>query len=141
MKRWLTGLVSVALIIGLAGCGETISNKDKYTAGGAATGAVLGGIIGNNVGDGDNTALGAAIGGLVGGVAGRAAGANKDVSESRLQHLEQQASTRTVMVNNYDGSMQPVVLTKIGMNQWRGPNGEIYNNLPSEEQLKARYAR
>ena len=32
--------------------------------------------------------------------------------------------------------MTPVLLIKTGENQWRGPRGEIYNGLPTEDQLK-----
>jgi hypothetical protein len=43
------------------------------------------------------------------------------------------------MIQNANGSYTPVVLSKVGYGQYRGPRGEIYTARPSEDQLKQAY--
>ena len=45
----------------------------------------------------------------------------------------------TIIIDNDNGSRTPVKLYPIGSNQWKGPKGEIYNGLPSQEQLSSVY--
>jgi len=45
----------------------------------------------------------------------------------------------TVYVHNPNGSRTPVVLTRIGPDQWRGPRGEAYHGIPAEETLRPAY--
>jgi hypothetical protein len=45
----------------------------------------------------------------------------------------------TIIIENDNGSRTPVKLDPIGSNQWKGPKGEIYNGLPSQEQLSSVY--
>ncbi len=54
--------------------------------------------------------------------------------------VEKKDEAKTViMVENSNGSRTPVELEPLGNNQWRGPRGEIYDGLPSEEQLRKGY--
>ncbi|MBN1758839.1 MAG: hypothetical protein JW863_10995 [Chitinispirillaceae bacterium] len=48
-------------------------------------------------------------------------------------------TTTTIMIENSNGSRTPVELKPMGSNQWKGPNGEIYDGLPSDEQLQQAY--
>ncbi|MBN1309534.1 MAG: hypothetical protein JXA18_16560 [Chitinispirillaceae bacterium] len=50
-----------------------------------------------------------------------------------------EGKTATVMVENSNGSRTPVELEPLGGNQWKGPRGEIYDGLPSNEQLREGY--
>jgi outer membrane lipoprotein SlyB len=106
---------------------------------GAVVGGVLGGVIGNNVGDGRNDVLGAAIGAASGAWVGQQYGRGQDVTRHRLDALEAQNSSETMMVHNSNGSYTPVVLARVGYGQYRGPRGEIYPARPTEEQLRAAY--
>ncbi len=42
-------------------------------------------------------------------------------------------------VHNPNGSRTPVVLTRVGPDQWRGPRGESYHGLPGEDALRPAY--
>ena len=106
---------------------------------GAVLGAVLGGVIGNNVGDGENQVLGAAIGAASGAWAGQQTGQAQDRTRQRIDNLERQATSQTIMVSNSNGSYTPVNIVNIGNGQYRGPRGEIYNGMPTESQLKSVY--
>jgi outer membrane lipoprotein SlyB len=106
---------------------------------GALAGGVLGGVIGNNVGDRENDVLGAAIGTATGAWLGQQYGVKQDNVRHRLDALESQSQVETVMIQNTNGSYTPVVLTKVGYGQYRGPRGEIYTARPAEAQLKTAY--
>lgn len=45
----------------------------------------------------------------------------------------------TIMITNSNGSRTPVELEPLGANQWKGPRGEIYDGLPTEDQLQEGY--
>lgn len=51
---------------------------------------------------------------------------------------EQPANTR-VFIHNANGSRTPVDLERVGNDQWRGPKGETYYGVPSEEKLRPKY--
>ena len=106
---------------------------------GALVGGGLGGVVGNNVGDNKNEALGAVIGAATGAWLGQQYGQGKDNTRIRLESLEAANQTETVMINNSNGSYTPVTLSKVGYGQYRGPRGEIYTALPSQDQLKTAY--
>lgn len=56
------------------------------------------------------------------------------------QAAPQAAQERTtVYVHNPNGSRTPVVLTRVGPDQWRGPRGESYHGLPGEDALRPAY--
>ncbi|MEW5796566.1 MAG: OmpA family protein [Candidatus Zixiibacteriota bacterium] len=66
MKRILTIVLVLSLIIGLIGC-ASMKKRDKGALIGAGAGAVIGGVIGKQAG---NTAVGAILGAAIGGAAG-----------------------------------------------------------------------
>jgi len=55
------------------------------------------------------------------------------------QAQQAQRETSTVAVRNANGSWTPVTLTRLETGQWRGPKGETYLSLPTEEQLRPAY--
>lgn len=145
-SRSLYGLFLVLLVVGamfLTGCASPQAQQRKGeifgTAGGAAAGGVIGGAIGNNWGEGDNEAMGAIIGAMVGGALGNQMGKSQDMTRQRIEYLESQGMAETVVIQNSNGSTQPVMLLKIGNGQYRGPRGEIYPYLPTPQQLQPIY--
>lgn len=62
-----------------------------------------------------------------------------EVCEPPVVVKEKSAATTAVMVENSNGSRTPVELEPLGGNQWKGPRGEIYDGLPTDEQLKEVY--
>jgi len=143
------GLIVAVALLG-AGCATQSGQPaaGRGTALGAATGAALGAgaglILGNNVKGVPRTegaVAGAVVGGLLGGVMGyqRDASARQNTAvNQRLNSVEQQANTTVINISNSNGSTTPVVIHRSG-NQWIGPRGEVYNNLPSEAQLRPVY--
>jgi hypothetical protein len=55
-----------------------------------------------------------------------------------MENLRRQVNTVTVNINNSNGSVSQVNLTKQGVG-FVGPRGEYYETLPTEEQLKPIY--
>jgi len=47
--------------------------------------------------------------------------------------------TTTIMIENSNGSRTPVELEPAGPHQWKGPQGEYYDGLPTEDQLRDAY--
>lgn len=135
-------LTAVLLVALLGGCAtqQPMGQKEKQgTVAGAATGGILGAIIGNNVGDGENQALGAALGAVAGGATGRNYGRSQDQIDRRLSGMERRLSTKSVTITNDNGSTTTVTLQKLPNGHYRGPKGEEYDSLPTEEQLKPVY--
>ena len=131
-------VVVLAFVVG-AGCAD-MSDTVKGAGIGAAGGALLGGIAGHNI-PGVSRTGGAVAGGLAGGLIGGAIGHQSDkikAQQSQIDAIGQQANTTVVNVTNKNGSITPVVLRRVG-NQWQGPRGELYNNLPTVEQLAPVY--
>jgi hypothetical protein len=122
----------------LAGC-ASMTDQQKYGLGGATVGGTIGGIIGNNVGDRHNQVLGAAIGAALGGLAGSGYGSQQDQYKSRLNNIEVQINTTTVMIPNPNGSVTPVTLINVGNGQYKGPRGELYSGIPTAEALRPIY--
>jgi outer membrane protein OmpA-like peptidoglycan-associated protein len=81
MKNYLTVLLVLILVIGIAGC-SSLSRTTKGAATGAAVGGVVGGVIGHQSG---NTAVGAIIGAAVGGAAGAYIGNYMDKQAEEIQ--------------------------------------------------------
>lgn len=139
MKLGVVGMTGLLM----AGCAtpQYQARQSEYNSAisGAVLGGVLGGILGNNVGDGKNDVLGAALGAASGAWVGQQYGQGNDQVRHRLNALESQNTTETVMVQNSNGSYTPVMLNKVGYGQYRGPRGEIYTARPSEDQLKTAY--
>ena len=150
-RRLETGIiVLISLLLLFVGCatepgGPSVGRGTATGAGvDAAAGAVLGAVTGNNVkgiSKAEGAIAGAVVGGLLGGVIGnqRDAMARQNASvNQRLSSAEQQANTAVVNIANSNGSTTPVMLHRSG-NQWIGPRGEVYNNMPTEAQLKPVY--
>ncbi len=47
-------------------------------------------------------------------------------------------NTKTVMVENSNGSRTPVILQEVE-GKWKGPRGEIYDKFPTDDQLHSAY--
>ncbi|MBN1578106.1 MAG: hypothetical protein JW913_16210 [Chitinispirillaceae bacterium] len=62
-----------------------------------------------------------------------------EVCEPPVVVESKDVGTTTVMVENSNGSRTPIELEPLGSNQWKGPRGEVYDGLPSNEQLKEGY--
>lgn len=91
-NRYLTPLVALLLVVGLAGC-ESMSRAGQGAAIGAGTGAVVGGVIGKATG---STARGAIIGAAVGGTAGAIIGRELDRQAEELDRELENARVETV---------------------------------------------
>lgn len=140
--KYVYGVVLVLMLALVTGCATRapMGRQEKQgTVGGAALGGILGAIIGNNIGDGNNQALGAALGATAGGLAGSNYGRSQDQLSSRIAGVEQSVSTEVVTIENDNGSTSRVVLQKLPNGRYRGPSGEEYSSLPTEEQLKPVY--
>lgn len=46
---------------------------------------------------------------------------------------------KTVWITNANGSKTPVELKPAGGGLWKGPKGEVYESLPTEDQLRGAY--
>lgn len=132
-NRITTSLLIVATSASLMSC-EGMNSQTRGTLGGATAGAVAGGIIGNNV-KGINSTEGAIGGALIGGLIGNTMGRQQD----QINAIDARTNYMTVSVRNSNGSITPVQLTRVQGETWRGPRGEIYNGVPSENQLRGMY--
>lgn len=144
VSRLFFSLVAILSMLGSGCASPTYQQRQSEinSSGlGAVTGGILGGVIAHNMydGDDDKKVLGAAIGAVAGGLAGQKYGQGQDYTRQRIESLESQASMETIMIQNSNGSHTPVVLTKVGYGQYRGPRGEIYTSRPTDEQLRAAY--
>lgn len=81
MKKILTGLLVVAMLVTSIGCSNW-KNRDRGALIGAGAGAAAGAVIGDAAG---NTALGAILGAVVGGAAGAYIGNQMDKQAAELQ--------------------------------------------------------
>ena len=133
MKTVRGSIVGVGLLSGVliaAGC----ATKGQ-------TGALLGGAAGAGLGqafggDTGSTVAGGALGAGVGYIAGNEMDKADAAAERRM--LSEQANTMTVNVRNSNGSTTPVRLRRVG-DRWMGPNGEYYDSIPTQEQLRGLY--
>lgn len=131
--------------VGLIGCASTGGNKAPQGALiGSLLGAGLGAVIGHQSGE---TAAGALIGGAAGGAGGYILGNEQDKAQMQAQTAaanqtayaaSQAANTLVLNVTNSNGSITPVTLQRIG-NEYIGPKGEHYLQVPTPEQLRAVY--
>jgi hypothetical protein len=76
---------------------------------------------------------------LGGGLLGGSLGAVQDGNRAVQNNLQNQLNTTMVQVNNSNGSFTPVVLRSNGYGGWIGPQGEVYQTLPTESQLRGVY--
>jgi hypothetical protein len=122
-RTLLICVMIVVLCLSVCGCEEGMKWHPVYDA--ALIGSVVGLVVGHQY---DEDCQGAAIGAAVG-----AAG-------SYLKQYDELASVKDVVVEvaSEDGSIVPVVLKK-REGIYICPNGEHYNKLPGQEQLREVY--
>ncbi len=145
MEATLRKAVSVVLIVillaALSGCneehrsdnGKPIRLSHIYQS--AIGGAIIGGIVGHQSDEGaEGAAVGAAIFG-VGALLGEIDRVNKDAEDDDYGEEEEEV---VFQIRNDNGSETPVVFKKKG-SAYVGPEGEHYNRLPTEEQLRPIY--
>lgn len=86
MKKVMSLFLSVALVLGLSGCGS-MNNASKGGLIGGGGGAALGAGIGALIGHGKGAAIGAAIGAVAGGTAGTLIGKKMDKQAKELAQI------------------------------------------------------
>ncbi len=86
MKKVMSLFLSVALVMGLSGCGS-MNNASKGGLIGGGGGAALGAGIGALIGHGKGAAIGAAIGAVAGGTAGTLIGKKMDKQAKELAQI------------------------------------------------------
>ena len=122
-RRPLLCVLILTLFLSLCGCNEGMKWHPVYNA--ALIGGVVGAVVGHQY---DDDCKGAAIGAAIGAVG------------IYLEQYDELASADEVIVEvaGTNGSITPVVLKKHdGVYICR--NGERYNQLPSQEQLRVVY--
>ena len=108
---------------------------------GALVGAGAGAGIGQAVGhDTKSTLIGSAIGGLGGYIIGNEKDKKEAAAETdaKTEQVRQEMNITTVNITCSNGSIIQVKLTKDGVG-YRGPRGEYYPTLPTEDQLRPVY--
>src|SRR5919197_741822 len=89
MKRYLTAVIAVALLVAFAGCSQPLSTREKATGVGALGGAAAGGIIGATVGaPGVGAAVGSALGAGAGFLIGDQMQRNEQVQADQQRQIE-----------------------------------------------------
>ncbi len=125
----------VSSVLALSGC--TTTQKD--TAVGAGLGGLLGGVVGNNLGSGSGdrekgALIGAAAGALLGNQVGKQKEKNQQL-ENRVNSIEIESQFQNIYIENSNGSKSVVKLRKMDGGQYMGPRNEVYDSMPSQEQL------
>jgi len=114
----------------LAGC-------DSEAQIGSAIGALAGAGIGQLAGgDTEATLIGAAVGAGAGYMLGNESDKKNAIAERDAIRTEQNSTI--VWITNSNGSQVPVRLAKNGPS-YIGPRGEIYSQLPTQDQLRPVY--
>lgn len=108
---------------------------------GGQTGALLGSLAGAGIGqiaggDTKSTLIGAGIGGATGYIIG----SEKDKQQARAEEgrIRQEMNVVPVNIRNSNNSISQVLMRKESIG-YRGPNGEFYDHLPTEAELKPIY--
>jgi hypothetical protein len=125
------GVICLTLIgtLFIFGCSDAESTALLGTAAGAGIGSLAGG-------DTESTLMGAAIGGGAGYVIGNES--DKKKTQQQIDQLRAEQNVVTVWITNSNGSRTPVRLRRQGPS-YVGPNGEVYNNMPTEDELRPIY--
>ncbi|MFH1717410.1 MAG: hypothetical protein ABIF19_08680 [Planctomycetota bacterium] len=140
-KKSVAVILILSLMLGLCGgCNEgngSMKLSPIYSS--ALMGALVGGIVGYQSDEpGEGAAVGAAIFG-VGALFSEMDQANKDNGQWTSTKENPECPERVIVdIHNDNGSITPVTLKKKGDN-YIGPKGERYEELPTEEQLKPVY--
>ena len=104
---------------------------------GSALGALAGAGIGQLAGgDTEATLIGAAVGAGAGYMLGNET--DKKVAVVERNAIRADQNSTIVWITNSNGSQVPVRLAKNGP-AYIGPRGELYNQLPSQDQLRPVY--
>jgi len=109
----------------------------------AKTDALIGSLIGAGIGqavggDTEGTLIGAAAGGGIGYVVGSQSD-KKKAQSNEVTSTDPSATADTVVnITNSNGSTIPVKLKRDGT-RYIGPKGEIYESMPTEQQLRSVY--
>ena len=104
---------------------------------GALMGSVAGAGVGNLIGhDTESTLIGAAVGGGIGYLVGNES--DKQQASAHREALHHEINSTLVNVRNSNGSTVQVRLARCGVG-WKGPRGEYYDQLPTNEQLRPVY--
>ncbi len=127
--------IMMALVVSLgavffAGCE---SEAHLGSALGALAGAGIGQLAG---GDTEATLIGAAVGAGAGYMLGNES--DKKTSAAERDAIRADQNSTVVWITNSNGSQVPVRLAKNGP-AYIGPRGEIYNQLPTQDQLRQVY--
>ncbi|MBF0570302.1 MAG: glycine zipper 2TM domain-containing protein [Candidatus Omnitrophica bacterium] len=152
MKKCFYLSMVIVFLAGISGCANPYNNEGEGAVAGGLLGAVAGGVIGHQSHD---TGAGMLIGGAVGAVAGAAVGSQIQKPEPPPQpapvivtqpapvvvpSATYSGDSVTVNVSNSNGGYTAVVLKRSG-NGYVGPQGEYYDQVPSEAQLQAMYGK
>jgi len=134
MAKNVTKIVMVFVVslgsLYLAGC-------DSEAQIGSAIGALAGAGIGQLAGgDTEATLIGAAVGAGAGYMLGNESDKKSAIAERDTIRADQNSTI--VWITNSNGSQVPVRLAKNGPS-YIGPRGEIYNQLPTQDQLRPVY--
>jgi hypothetical protein len=131
--------VIVALVVSsliLCGCNEELRLHPIYHQ--AITGAIVGGIIGyQSHEEGEGAALGAAILGI-GELLEQIDKNKRPEKEYEEEDIDGFKEVFVIQVHNSNGSITPVEIEKKD-DMYFGQKGEMYEQLPTEEQLKPIY--
>lgn len=131
--------VIVAFVVSsliLCGCNEELRLHPIYQQ--AITGAIIGGIIGyQSHEEGEGAAIGAAIFGL-GELLEQIDKEKCRDEEPKDEDIDGCKEVFIIQVHNSNGSITPVEIEK-KEDLYFGPKGEMYDQLPTEEQLKPVY--
>ncbi len=134
MAKKLT-IVMMVLVVSLASV--FIAGCESEAQIGSALGALAGAGIGQLAGgDTEATLIGAAVGAGAGYMLGNET--DKKASAAERDAIRSDLSSTVVWLTNSNGSQVPVRLAKNGP-AYIGPRGEIYNQLPTQNQLRPVY--
>ena len=130
----------VALVVSLlvlCGCNEELRLHPIYHE--AITGAIIGGIIGYQS---HEEGEGAALGAVVFGIGELLEQTDKDTCSDEEEYTDEDFNgpkeVFVINVHNSNGSVTPIEIERRD-DVYFGPKGELYEQLPTEEQLKPVY--
>lgn len=144
MRQWTAALLIVLIGFGallVSGCENETQNKALW---GTAIGAGVGQLVG---GDTKATMIGAGIGAGTGAAIGHSQDKKAEQKQQQQTQAAQQqaeiqradANVVTVWVTNSNGSKTAVKLTRTATGGYIGPKGELYDTMPTADQLKTAY--
>ncbi len=137
MKHLTIVILSLAAgfgILAVSGCETEAQSKAAW---GTAIGAGVGQLAG---GDTKSTAIGAGIGAGAGYIWGSMEDKKKEEqARTQAQVAQADGNSVTVWITNSNGSKTPVKLTKTASGGYVGPRGEMYDTMPTQDQLKKVY--